>query len=306
VREIAAPSERRRGFLERLRSGAPLLLDGGLGTELIARGLPTGAPPESWTLERAEVVAAVHAAYVAAGSEAIHTNTFGANAIRLARYGLAERAAELNRIGVRLARESGASWVIGDVGPAGDYLPPVGSADPSAWRKAFADQARDLAEAGVDAFHVETMSDLREALVALEAIRAAAPGVAVMTSMTFERKKRGFFTVMGNALSASLQSLAAAGAGAVGANCSIASGDMRALAEEALAAVRAPLVLQPNAGAPRMAGRSFVYDQSPEDFAADMARVAALGVRAIGGCCGTDPRFIAALRQQRLAEARTS
>ncbi|MBI5837884.1 MAG: homocysteine S-methyltransferase family protein [Candidatus Eisenbacteria bacterium] len=284
-------------FLDRLARGPCLLLDGGLGSELIARGLPPGAPPDLWTLERPEEILAVHRAYVESGSDVVHANTFGANAARLACFGLLERRAEVNRAAVRLARESGASLVVADIGPTGEYLPPVGHGDPARWRAHFLEQARILSDAGVDAFHVETMSDLREALVALEALREAAPGVPAMVSLTFDRKKRGFFTLMGDAAVASLARLREAGADAVGANCTLASGDMRDLALEAAAAGLAPLVFQPNAGQPERLAHGVRYAQEPDRFAAEMAPLAGVaGVAALGGCCGTDPRFIAALR----------
>jgi methionine synthase I (cobalamin-dependent) len=285
-------------FLERLRRGPCLLLDGGLGSELIARGLAPGDPPDRWTLERPDEVAAVHRAYVDAGSEAIHANTFGANAARLARYGLADRIAEINRAAARLARAAGASYVIADIGPTGEHLPPVGRGDPETWRRQFEEQGRILAQgAAVDAFHVETMTDLREALIALESLREVAPGRPVLVSLTFERKKRGFFTIMGDPLAASLARLRDAGAAAVGANCSITSRDMRDLAGEALSSVDAPLVFQPNAGTPERTADGVRYAQDPGEFAEDLAPLASHpGVAALGGCCGTDPRFIAALR----------
>lgn len=284
-------------FLERLRGGPCLLLDGGLGSELIARGLPPGAPPDRWTLERPAEVAAVHRAYVAAGSDAIHANTFGANAARLARFGLADQVVALHEGAVRLARAAGARFVLADVGPTGEYLPPVGHADPGQWRAHFTQQGRILAGSGVDALHIETMTDLREALLALECLRAAAPALPVLVSLTFERKKRGFFTIMGDPLAASLQRLERAGAAAVGANCSIVSGDMRDLAREALGATGLPLVLQPNAGQPVGTALGVRYAQAPEEFAHDLASLLPEPrIGALGGCCGTDPRFIAALR----------
>ncbi|MCM2316214.1 MAG: homocysteine S-methyltransferase family protein [Thermoanaerobaculia bacterium] len=295
-------------FLERLTESAALVLDGGMGSALIARGLKLGMAPEQWILERGEAILEVHRAYVVAGSEAIHTNTFGASPVRLATYGLADRCDEINRAAVTLARAADPRFVIGDVGPTGEYLPPVGQGGIEAWRAAFEQQGRALAAAGVDAFHVETMSDLREARVALQALRSVAPELPVMVSMTFERKKRGFFSVMGDPLVAALSSLASEGASAVGANCSVASGDMAALMTEAIAAIAIPLVAQPNAGTPEQApDGTFRYAQSPEEFAADMAALARLGVRAVGGCCGTDDRFIAALRAQLAndAEARS-
>ncbi len=284
-------------FLDRLTRGPCLLLDGGLGTELIARGLPAGAPPDLWTLERPDEVAAVHRTYVDAGSDAIHANTFGANAARLARFGLLDRIETINRTAVQLARKAGARYVIADIGPTGEYLPPVGKGDPVEWRRHFVQQGEILASTPIDAFHIETMTDAREALLALEALREAAPAIPVLVSLTFERKKRGFFTLMGDPPGHALMRLAEGGAAAVGANCSIASGEMRDLARDALAASSAPLVFQPNAGAPERVGDAIRYAQDPGDFAEDMATLLSEPrVAAVGGCCGTDPRFIAALK----------
>lgn len=282
-------------FVERLRRRKTTLLDGGLGSLLIARGLAPGAAPESWVLSRPDDVRRAHGDYVAAGSHAVHTTTFGANAIRLARFGLADRCEDLNLEAVRLARESGARFVLADVGPTGEYLPPVGTGDPREWREAFLQQGRALAGAAPDALHVETMTDLREALIALEALQEAAPSLPVMVSLTFEKKKRGFFTIMGDPLATSLRALAGAGADVVGANCTLASAEMRQLAEEARAAVDLPVVIQPNAGSPEMREGSVFYSQAPEAFAEEMTFVASLGVDLVGGCCGTDPRFIHAL-----------
>jgi len=285
-------------FAERLRRRETALLDGGLGSLLIARGLAGGEAPESWVLSRPDDVRRVHGDYVGAGSDAVHAATFGANAIRLARFSLADRCEELNAEAVRLARESGARFVLADVGPTGEYLPPVGTGDRRSWKEAFVRQGRALAAAVPDALHVETMTDLREALIALEALKESAPSLPVMVSLTFQRKKRGFFTIMGDALAGSLRSLAEAGADAVGANCTLASADMRLLAEEARAAVDLPLVIQPNAGSPEAREGSVFYSQAPEAFAEEMALVASLGVELVGGCCGTDPRFIRALRSR--------
>lgn len=287
---------------------SPLLLDGGLGSMLIDRGLARGQAPEQWNVDRPEDVTEVHRAYVDAGSEAVHTNTFGGTPIRLAAFGLAERCDELNRAGVELARQAGPTFVLADVGPTGEYLPPVGTGDEAAWREAFLAQAQALADAGVDGFHVETMSDLREARAALTAIREIAPSTPVLVSLTFDRKRRGFFTVMGNRLVESLCELAEQGATAVGANCSITSEDMQALVTEAAAGLQAAghtaaLVVQANAGLPQMTPEGVRYDQSPQAFAADTAAMARAGARIVGGCCGTDPEFIRALRQQLAAPA---
>lgn len=285
------------GFADRLRAGPCLLLDGGFGTELLARGLEPGVPPDRWTLERPGEVASVHRAYVEAGSEVIHANTFGANRARLARHGLANRIVEINETAVRLAREAGARYVIADIGPTGEYLPPIGTGDVAGWRCCYEEQGCLLSGAGVDAFHVETMTDLREALAALDALRRIAPEQPVLVSLTFERKKRGFFTIMGDPLTASMKRLRDAGALAAGANCGIASGAMRDLAEEALASTDVNLIFQPNAGTPERTPAGTRYAQDADEFAEDLAALTRRPqVVALGGCCGTDPRFIAALR----------
>jgi methionine synthase I (cobalamin-dependent) len=274
----------------------PLLLDGGLGSLLIAAGLEPGRDPAWWNLEHPERVEAVHRGYVGAGSDIVHTNTFGANPVKLRSAGLGERCREVNARAVEIARRAceGAALVAGDIGPSGLTLPPVGSASVAELRESFAEQAGALAAAGADLLSIETMFDLREALAALAAARAT--GLAVLASMTFEARKRGFFTIMGDALVPSLTALADAGADAVGCNCSVASPVMRAMIEEAAAAVRAPLVAQPNAGQPRATANGIIYDAPVEEFARDLAAMVTAGARLVGGCCGTDASFIGAAR----------
>ncbi len=287
-------------FAERLERGPVLLLDGGMGSMLFARGLGAGETPEQWTLARGEEIVAIHRAYVAAGSDAVQTNSFGAHPLRLAAAGHTGRggsATEVATVATALARSAGARYVVGDIGPTGESLPPVGRGDVEEFRRGFAELGRAFAAAGVDALHVETMSDLAEARIALAALTDAAPGIPVCVSLTFERKRRGFFTVMGDRLEEALPALQAAGAAAVGANCTLASSDFLALAAAARQAFDGPLVFQPNAGAPRLDAGQAVYDQVPEEFAADVAGIAAIAGPngAVGGCCGTDPRFVAAL-----------
>lgn len=293
-------------FARRLAHGPSLLLDGGMGSLLMARGLRPGEAPERWNLERGEEVAEIHRAYVAAGCDAVQTNSFGAHPHRLAAAGLAaDQLPAIVAAAVGHARAARARFVVGDVGPSGAWLPPVGAAEPEELARGFAALGRAFAAARVDALHVETMSDLREARLALAALREAAPGIPVMVSLTFEAKPRGFFTVMGDRLEPALAALAAAGAAAVGANCTLASGEFVALAAAArAAAVAAPLVFQPNAGAPHLVAGATRYDQDPETFADDVAAIARAGAAAVGGCCGTDPRFTAALARRLSAGGR--
>ncbi len=283
-------------FSNRLARGPCLLWDGGMGTLLMARGLAAGEAPERWNLERPEEVRAAHADYVAAGCDVVQTNTFGAHPLRLERFGFAERCEEIATRATALARSAAGTFVVGDLGPVGELLPPVGTGDPVRFRAGYLRLARALAEAGCDALHVETQSDLAEARIALSAALEAAPGLPVLVSLAFERRPRGFFTVMGNPLLASLDELARRGASAVGANCSLASGDMAVLGRELLAGTGARTLFQPNAGRPEPRARGFVYTQEPREFAADLAPLAEAGAAALGGCCGTDPRFLRALR----------
>ncbi|MBM4319985.1 MAG: homocysteine S-methyltransferase family protein [Deltaproteobacteria bacterium] len=283
----------------------PLLLDGGLGSSLIARGLPLGMPPERWNLEQPQQVGAVHRSFAEAGSDVLHTNSFGANPPKLAAGGLAGLCRELNGAAVRLARDAAASarpgiLIAGDIGPTGLLLPPLGPASEDELQRAFREQAEILAEAGADLLSIETMFDLREAQAALAAARTT--GLPVLVSLTFERKRRGFFTLMGDPLLPALQALAARGAAAVGFNCTVESPTMVEMAQLVRGGLTVPLVAQPNAGQPRATPAGVVYDADPEQFARDLMRLVVEGARLVGGCCGTDERFLAAARRALDAE----
>ncbi len=282
----------RPGELQALAHRRALLLDGGMGSMLIAAGLEAGVAPERWNLEHPERVAAVQRAYADAGSDVVHTNTFGGNPLRLAAAGLGGGCRDVNAAGVAIARRAcGASVLVaGDVGPTGAMLPPLGTATVDQLRAAFAEQVEALARAGVDLISIETMTDLREALAAVDAARAA--GVAVHAAMTFEPRRRGAFTIMGDALVESLQALVVAGADAVGCNCSATSAEMLAMVRDAAPRVGAPLSAQPNAGRPRVTPEGVVYDADPEEFARDLVAMVAAGAAMVGGCCGTTPEFI--------------
>lgn len=273
-----------------------LLLDGGLGTELIARGLAQGEAPERWNLEQPRHLVEVHRAYVEAGSDIIHANTFGGTPIKLRQAGLEAQHDAINRRAIELAREAvdGRAWVAGDVGPTGALFPPMGDATEEALAAAFTAQAEVLAAAGADLISIETMFDLREALVAVTAAKET--GLPVVASMTFEQKKRGAFTMVGDPLLASLQALVAAGADAVGLNCSVTAPQMAPMVQAAVAAVTVPVAAQPNAGQPRVTPDGLVYDAEPEAVARELVTMADLGARLLGGCCGTTPVFIRALR----------
>lgn len=286
------------GLRERLaREQEVLLLDGGLGSELIAMGLASGQAPEGWVLELPGRIEEVHRRYVEAGADVIHSSTFGATRPKLDSAGVgAARCDEVNRGAVALARRAagGRCLVAGDVGPTGELFAPMGSATEEQLDEAFAEQVGLLAEAGVDLISIETMFDLREARSALRAARAT--GLPVICSMTFDTKKRGNFTMVGDRLGPALQTLAADGADAVGLNCTVTPEQMIPMVREAREAVDVPLAAQPNAGQPRATGEGIVYDAAPEPFAAGLLQMVDIGARIVGGCCGSNPRFIRAAR----------
>ena len=285
-----------------------LILDGGLGSMLIARGLPPGTAPESWNLENPGAVRDIHAAYLASGSMVVSTNTFGGTPSRLAAHGLSGQVVTVNAAGVRLAREAvlehekntntGQPRLVAlSLGPTGQMLPPLGHATEDRIKGEFAAQISGI-DGGFDVVLIETIFDLREGLLALEAVKAALRQ-PVAVSLTYDRKPRGFFTSMGNDVRTACRRLEDAGADIIGANCSISSDDMVALAAELRASTSLPVLCQPNAGNPVMKGGVAAYEQTAGSFADDAVRMFELGVNAVGGCCGTTPAFIAELSRRR-------
>jgi len=273
-----------------------VVFDGGLGSMLIAQGLPNGHPPEEWNLSRPETVEAVHRAYREAGADVVTTNTFGATPTRLARHGLLDKLQDINRVGVALVRRAvetppaPATLVALCIGPTGMMLPPVGDATEAAIAGEFEAQLSCL-DGGFDFVLIETMFDVREGLIALEVARRLTQ-VPVGLSITFNKTPRGFFTVMGDDVEGTARRIEAAGADLIATNCSITSADMLELAPLLRGATERPVLCQPNAGQPQMRGTTPVYEQSPQAFAAEGVRLFDLGVNAVGGCCGTTPDFI--------------
>ena len=275
-----------------------VIFDGGLGSMLIAAGLPAGESPEAWNLTRPDAVAEVHRQYYAAGADVVHTNSFGANPIKLADRGLQDRAEEINRRAAEIVRSvcPPGSMVAGDIGPTGKMLQPFGELEPQAAEAAFRRQAEALLSGGADLISIETMFSLEEALLALKAAKSLG-AVHVVVSLTFNRNPRGFFTMMGDGVAKAVQAFEAAGADAIGSNCSLGSADMVDLAAALRAATRRPILIQPNAGQPVTDGDRTVYRQTAAEFAADGVRIKAAGADMLGGCCGTTPEFIHALAQ---------
>jgi 5-methyltetrahydrofolate--homocysteine methyltransferase len=282
----------------RLARGEVLVGDGALGTLLMARGLTPGSPPESFVLGRPEALLEIARLYIDAGAELLTTDTFGASALNLASYGLGDRAAEINRAAVALAREAaaGRAYVSASVGPTARLLAPLGDVTPEEVRAAFEEQMRAQAEAGADLFCIETMSDLGEALLAVQAGRAVAPRLPIVATMSFDATPRGYYTIMGVSVAQAAAALAQAGVDVVGSNCGNGSERMLAIARAFRDATKLPLAIQANAGLPQTAGGRLVYPETPEQMAALVPDLLAAGVQIVGGCCGTTPDHVRAIR----------
>lgn len=267
-----------------------VLFDGGMGTQLTARGL-TGNCPEMHLVTDFNEVVRIHADYVAAGATVITTNTFGANAIKLSKHGLAARAAELARLGVQAARSAAGdrALVAFDIGPTGELMEPFGALSCAAAYDAFLEQARAARDAGADLAIIETMSSLLEAKQA--ALAAHDAGLPFVLSFTFEGNGR---TLMGDAPEACAVTADALGACMLATNCSGGPEQMLPIINTYAQYSSLDLLCQPNAGLPQVVDGVTTFPYSPENMLEPMRALIAAGAAAIGGCCGTTPAHIAA------------
>ena len=276
-----------------LLSGGPLLTDGGMGTALIESGVPVGACFEALNLTDPGRVETVHRGFVAAGARLLLTNTFGANRFRLGGHDLADRVDAINRAGVERARAVGAELVGGSMGPLGIRLAPYGRVHPDQALAAYREQAAALAEAGADVLVIETQTDLRELEQAVDAARAAAPGLPVLASASFTRDDR---TPLGSTPADVAVRLAQLRVDAIGVNC----GEGPAQALRVIRRMKAhaggiPLSARPNAGGPAEVGGRFVYPATPSYVAELAVALRDEGAAIVGGCCGTGPAHTAAM-----------
>lgn len=281
----------------------PLVCDGAMGTQLLARGLCGGECGMLWNVEQPEKVGGVHQAYRTAGCDLITTNSFGGSRFALELHGLADRVAELNRAAAKIARSIAGEkgWVLGDVGPFGDFLEPVGDTEPDDLRAAFQTQIAALIEGGADAILVETMNDPAEAIVGVEAARLCDKKIPIIVTYTFSETTPGEFrTLMGTTVVEAVQRAIAAGADIVGTNCGtgLSLDDYVELAKQLVSAAdKTPVIVQPNAGSPRTENGSTLYDATPAHMGATAQQLLDAGVQIIGGCCGTTPGHLAAMAQ---------
>jgi methionine synthase I (cobalamin-dependent) len=284
-------------LIRQLTAEAPVVTDGAWGTELQARGLGTGELPDSWNLSHPEHVEEVARGYVEAGSRIILTNTFRSNRVTLADHDLAGKVVEINRAGVEISRRAtgGRAHVFASMGPSGKLLltDEVGAGQLAA---AFREQARALAAAGADAIVIETMADLTEAKLAVAAV--VETGVPVVACMVFDTGKNKDRTMMGVTPEQAAQELTAAGAEVIGANCGQGIATYVSICRRLHAATDRPVWIKPNAGLPELIEGRSVYRTSPAQFAGYVPGLLEAGASFIGGCCGTAPEFIRALREK--------
>ncbi|MEZ5064646.1 MAG: bifunctional homocysteine S-methyltransferase/methylenetetrahydrofolate reductase [bacterium] len=280
-------------FLERLARGA-IVADGAMGTMLYAKGIYINQCFDELNLTHPELVREVHRDYLDAGADLIETNTFGANRFKLEPHGLADRVAEINRRGAELARaEAGdAAWVAGSLGPLGVPLEPLGRMAYEEARECFRMQAAALAEGGVDVFVVETIRRLEEAREAILGIREVSdhPIIALVSISDDEQ------TAFGDTPEKIARSLDEWGADVLGLNCSVGPQPMLTAVEKMAGHTNRPLCVMPNAGMPRLVEGRYMYLSSPEYFAKYARRFFRVGVRVLGGCCGTTPEHVRAIR----------
>lgn len=289
----------------RIKEGL-FLLDGAMGTQLFARGVEAGKCNDYLNIESPEIIFDIHQSYLQAGSDAVLTNTFGVNKYALARHGLAGEAEKINIEGAKLARRAAGQekYVLGDIGPSGDFLEPLGNLKADELKEAFAEQAKALLAGGVDGFIIETMTALDEIAIAIEAVQSVSGGLPVFASMAFDKAGDDFRTMMGVDVESAVSKMVSLGADVVGFNCGTISLDEYVkLAEKYVSAAKAlnedvSVYAEPNAGKPELVDGRAVYKVLPEEFAEAAEKIHSAGITIIGGCCGTSPEHIGSVAEK--------
>ncbi len=286
-------------FLENIKSGKILLSDGAMGSLLMERGLKQGECPENLNLTQPKILEEITQLYLDAGSDIIQSNTFGASPMKLSDYGLDDKTEEINRVGVSLAKNvvGDKAYIYGSCGPSGKILQPFGDGDPDELQRGFERQIKAMVFAEVDVIFIETMTDLNEAKIAIKAAKTVAPEITVVACMTFEDTPKGFFTIMGNSLVDAASELELAGAEVIGSNCGNGLDKMIQIAVELKKTSNLPLIIQSNAGLPINKEGQIIYPETPEIFAQKVPDLIDAGVSIVGGCCGTTPDTIRAMRK---------
>lgn len=287
---------------QRIRQGL-FLLDGAMGTQLIARGIEAGKCNDYLNIESPDIIFDIHRSYFEAGSDAVLTNTFGANKYALARRNLSDKVQQINKAAAKIARRAAGEqkYVLGDIGPSGDFLQPLGGLEPDELKDAYVRQAKALLAGGVDGFIIETMTALDEITIAIEAVKSVCYDLSVFASMAFDKAGTDYRTMMGVDVKSAASKIVPLGVDAVGFNCgSLNMEQYVELAEIYATELKGQTVLlaEPNAGKPEMVEDKVVYKVTPEDFAAAAEKIHSAGINIVGGCCGTNPEHIKAMAEK--------
>jgi len=273
-----------------------LVLDGASGTQMMNRGMPKGACPEKWAIENPGALISMQTSYIEAGSHVVYTFTLGANRLKLDMHGFGSETRLMNEKLARISRDAAKdiAFVAGDIGPCGKMILPYGDTEFTVVVDSFKEQVLGLLDGGVDFFVIETMMDIQEARAAILAVKECCD-LPVMVTMTFEDNMR---TLTGTDPVSAITILQAIGADAVGANCSTGPIEMVSVIKAMKPYAQVPIIAKPNAGKPIYTDGKTVFDMNADRFVSFVPELLSAGVNAIGGCCGSDPSFIAALSKQ--------
>lgn len=286
-------------LLDIIKSGKVLLCDGAVGTMLMKKGVKPGGCMEILNIEKPEIVEEIASDYFNAGADIVLTNTLGGTPLKLAQYGLDDKTDVINSSAVKIVRRVSEvnCFVVASIGSTGRILKPYGDISPEEVFESFKKQLEILHSEGIDGICVETMTDLEEAKLAVSASKEIAPEIPVMATMTFDATERGFFTIMGNNIEASIAGLKEAGADIIGSNCGNGIENMVKIAKEFTNLTDMPVIIQSNAGLPKSVDGNLVFSETPEFMSEHCQYLLDAGIKIIGGCCGTTPEHISAFRK---------
>ena len=285
-------------ILDRLKNNEILIFDGATGTYLQKKGLIAGDSPEKMNIENPEIVKMMAKHYYDAGSDIVLTNSFGGNKYMLKKYGIEDKFYEVNRLAAELAKSVAplGKYVCGSIGPTGEFLEPLGNISESEMYDVFTVMCKAFEDGGADAVMIETQLGLEEASLGIKAAKDHT-NLTVMSTMVFDKGPRGYFTMMGVTPESAAMGLLDAGADIVGTNCGNGIEKMIEIATLMRQSTDRYLVVQSNAGIPRIVKGKVIYPETPEFMAENYKKLSEIPVNILGGCCGTTDSHIRALKK---------
>ncbi len=285
-------------LIERLEDEI-LVCDGAMGTQLLDKGQPLGECPDYWGIKNHRILSDIHKSYIDAGADMIITNTFGANRIKLRKFRLEKKAQKINAEAVKIAKQAAGDniYVLGDIGPTGEYLEPVGNLKFDDCYNAFLEQARIFESEGTDAVIIETMTDIEELKAAIMAVKENVK-LPLIANMAFNKTEQGSYrTTSGVSVPQMVNKMLMAGVDVIGSNCGVNISQMVEIITEMRPLSTAFIIAQPNAGSPKLQNGKTVYEQTVDDFARYIPKLIEAGSNIIGSCCGTTPEHIRKIRE---------